>query len=161
MKVNPTSSSLSDRVSLLLAWELGFCYSLLSDVSPPSSAGGNELNHATCQGVPSMTTNYGLVNSNDMNCHKDVHRLCGFFTQTVSPSLYWADITWLGRSTSTPFTQILYECSRLAGTEEADTSSLGVMYQYTASIIEHLFHAAICFTVSTMPFPDSLYAQHS
>ena len=95
----------------------------------------------------------------------DMHYACGFFTQTAFLSWYQADVTWLSRgTTSIPFTQILYEYSRLVATEEADTLSLCVMlYQYTASIMRLLFCTAIHFTVwwylSTISFSDGFYMQ--
>ena len=104
-----------------------------------------------------------LVTQPDTNFN--MHHLCWFFTQNTSSSLYWADVTWLVRETmSIPFTWILYKCSKLVGVDEADKSSLGVMfYQYMASIIGQLFRAAILFTVqwhlSIIVFPDSLYVQ--
>ena len=162
---------LSNWVSLLLVLELGSCHSLLPDVvSPSSSTTGNELScgctSPTCQGVPSMTTICGqVIPVTQPLANFNMHHPYRFFTQTASSSLYQADVTWLGRgTTSILFTQILYECSRLMGTKGVDTLSLGVMLcQYAASIMRQLFCTAIHFIVqwhlSTIPFPDRFYVQ--
>ena len=77
----------------------------------------------------------------------NVRHPCRYFTQTVSPSLYWA-----GGIMSIPFTWILYECSRLARRGESVILRWAVIPIYGLHNRAALPHSNLFYCLMTLLF---------